>query len=122
VRADGDEDGAGRDDGDGGRSVPRRAASEDLGDALDGAAGDLTVSGDAMRWSPEQAAAPPSRPSSFPGLDVAAGLGSALGLDPAQVRRLVSGAVTRMATIAGEAVAELRQRASDAFPPGDERR
>ncbi len=101
--------------------VPRRAASEDLSDALDGAGGDLTISGDAMRWSPEQAAAPPPPPSSFPGLDVAAGLGAVLGLDPAQVRRLVSGAVTRMATIAGEAVTELRQRASDAFP-GDERR
>ncbi len=100
--------------------VPPRAASEDLSDALDGAGGDLTVSGDAMRWSPEQAAAPAPPPSSFPGLDVAAGVGSALGLDPAVVRRLVSGAVTRMATIAGEAVAELRQRASDVFP-GDER-
>jgi serine/threonine-protein kinase RsbW len=101
---------------------PRRAASEDLSDALDGAGGDLTISGDAMRWSPEQAAAPAPPPSSsFPGLDVAAGLGSVLGLDPAQVRRLVSGVVTRMATIAGEAVTELRQRASDAFP-GDERR
>lgn len=101
--------------------APRRAASEDLSDALDGAGGDLTVSGDAMRWSPEQAGAPAQSPPSFPGLDVAAGIGSALGLDPAVVRRLVSGAVTRMATIAGEAVTELRQLASDAFP-GDERR
>jgi serine/threonine-protein kinase RsbW len=100
--------------------VPRRAASEDLSDALDGAGGDLTISGDAMRWSPGQAAAP-APPSSFPGLDAAAGLGSVLGLDPAAVRRLVSGAVTRMATIAGEAVTELRQRAADVFP-GDERR
>jgi serine/threonine-protein kinase RsbW len=98
--------------------APRRAASDDLSDALDGAVGDLTVSGDAMRWSPEQAAAP-APPQAFPGLDVAAGLGSVLGLDPAVVRRLVSGAVTRMATIAGEAVTELRQRASDAFPDRD---
>ncbi len=101
--------------------LPRRAASEDLSDALDGAGGDLTISGDAMRWSPEQAQDPAPRPTSFPGLDVAAGIGSVLGLEPALVRRLVSGAVTRMATIAGEAVTELRQRASDAFP-GDERR
>ena len=97
--------------------APRRAAGDDLSEALDGAVGDLTVSGDAMRWSPEQAAAPAPGPSpALPGLDVAAGLGSVLGLDPAVVRRLVSGAVTRMATIAGEAVTELRQRASDAFP------
>ncbi len=100
---------------------PRRAASDDLSDALDGAVGDLTVSGDAMRWSPEQAAAA-TPPAAFPGLDVAAGSGSVLGLDAAAVRRLVSGAVTRMATVAGEAVAELRQRAADAFPGGDDRR
>ncbi|MGY1606414.1 MULTISPECIES: hypothetical protein [unclassified Geodermatophilus] len=100
--------------------APRRAASDDLCDALDGAGGDLTVSADAMRWSPEQAAAPePAR--AFPGLDAAAGIGEFLGLDPAAVRRLVSGAATRLATVAGDAVAELRQLAADAFP-GDDRR
>ena len=52
--------------------VPRRAASEDLSDALDGAVGDLTVSGDAMRWSPEHAAVPAPGPG-LPGLDVVPG-------------------------------------------------
>ena len=99
--------------------APRRAASDDLSDALDGAGGDLTISGDAMRWSPGHADAP--APPAYPALDVAAGIGEFLGFDPAAVRRLVSGAATRLATVAGEAVAELRQMASDAFP-GDDRR
>ena len=93
----------------------------DLSDALDGAGADLTVSGDAMRWSPEQAGAA-DPPSAFSGLDVAAGIGEFLGLDPAAVRRLVSGAAGRLAAVAGGAVAELRQLAADAFPPGDDRR
>ena len=103
--------------------APRRAAGDDLSDALDGAVGDLTVSGDAMRWSPEHAAVPAPGPGlpGLPGLDVAAGLGSVLGLDPAVVRRLVSTAVTRLAAVAGGAVSELRQLASDALPR-DERR
>lgn len=100
--------------------APRRAAGDDLSDALDGAVGDLTVSGDAMRWSPEHAAAP-APTSALPGLDVAAGLGSVLGLDPAVVRRLVSTAVTRLAAVAGGAVSELRQLASDALPRDDRR-
>ncbi len=100
-------------------SAPGRAPSDDLADALDGAGGDLTVSADAMRWSPDQAATPaPS--AAFPGLDVAVGIGEFLGLDPAALRRLVSGAATRLATVAGDAVAELRQLAADRFP-GDDR-
>ncbi|SFP90151.1 serine/threonine-protein kinase RsbW [Geodermatophilus dictyosporus] len=92
-----------------------------LADALDGAAGDVTVSGDAMRWSPERTEErPPS--SGFPGVDVAAGLGSFLGLDPAAVRRLVSGALTRLSGAVGDAVGELRQLARDVRPGGDEDR
>ncbi|TFV63792.1 hypothetical protein E4P41_03475 [Geodermatophilus sp. DF01-2] len=79
-------------------------------DAIDGATGDITMSGDAMRWSPELAEAQPrTTSSSFPGVDVAAGFGSLLGLDGAGVRRLVSGAVTSLTTAAGDVVAELRQ-------------
>jgi serine/threonine-protein kinase RsbW len=100
--------------------APDRAAhsAADLADALDGAGGDVTVSGDAMRWSPEPAE-PPAPPAGFPGLDVAAGLGMALGLDPASVRRLVSGALTRLSGAVGDAVGELRQLARDVRPGGD---
>ncbi|NEK57082.1 hypothetical protein GCU56_04245 [Geodermatophilus sabuli] len=80
-----------------------------VAEAIDGATGDLTMSGDAMRWSPELAEAQTRPPaSSFPGLDVAVGFGSLLGLDGAQVRRLVSGAVTSLTTVAGDVVSELR--------------
>ncbi len=90
-----------------------------LADALDGAGGDVTVSGDAMRWSPERAEVPPP-PAGFTGLDVAAGLGMVLGLDPASVRRLVSGALTRLSGAVGDAVGELRQLARDVRPGGDD--
>ncbi len=96
-------------------------ARSELTDALEGATGDVSVSGDAMRWSPDQADLPTAVPSS-PGLDVAAGLGSVLGLDPAEVRRLVTGAVDRFATVAGGVADGLAQLARDAFPGGDERR
>ena len=83
-------------------------------ESIDGATGDITMSGDAMRWSPEladgQARAVGSLPpGSLPGVDVAAGFGALLGLDAPGVRRLVSGAVTSLATVAGDVVAELRQ-------------
>jgi hypothetical protein len=83
-------------------------------ESIDGATGDITMSGDAMRWSPEladgQARAVGSlAPGSLPGVDVAAGFGALLGLDAPGVRRLVSGAVTSLATVAGDVVAELRQ-------------
>jgi hypothetical protein len=83
-------------------------------ESIDGATGDITMSGDAMRWSPEladgQARAVGSlAPGALPGVDVAAGFGALLGLDAPGVRRLVSGAVTSLATVAGDVVAELRQ-------------
>ena len=73
-------------------------------ESIDGATGDITMSGDAMRWSPEladgQARAVGSlAPGSLPGVDVAAGFGALLGLDAPGVRRLVSGAVTSLATV-----------------------
>ena len=77
--------------------------------ALDGATGDYAVSGDAMRWSPDLADEP-SRPQGggLPGVDVAAGLGSMLGLDAAGVRRLVSGALFSLTSAASDVVSELR--------------
>ena len=81
-----------------------------VSEALDGATGDYAVSGDAMRWSPELAETP-SRTAlgEMAGLDVAAGLGSVLGLDGAGVRRLVTGAFLSLTSAAGDVVSELRQ-------------
>jgi hypothetical protein len=81
-------------------------------ESIDGATGDITMSGDAMRWSPELAdgqARVVAVPGALPGVDVAAGFGALLGLDGPGVRRLVTGAVTSLATVAGDVVAELRQ-------------
>jgi hypothetical protein len=75
--------------------------------ALDGATGDYAVSGDAMRWSPELADQP-GRSTAVPGMDVAVGLGSVLGLDAAGVRRLVSGALFSLTSAASDVVSELR--------------
>jgi hypothetical protein len=81
-----------------------------LAQALDGSTGDYAVSGDAMRWSPELAEAPVGAPlGELSGLEVAAGLGTVLGLDGAGVRRLVSGAFFSLTSAAGEVVSELRQ-------------
>jgi hypothetical protein len=77
--------------------------------ALDGATGDYAVSGDAMRWSPELAEQPGrSAGSGVPGMDVAVGLGSVLGLDASGVRRLVSGALFSLTSAASDVVSELR--------------
>jgi hypothetical protein len=79
-------------------------------DAIDGATGDITMSGDAMRWSPELADGQArTAAASYPGVEVAAGFGSLLGLDGAGVRRLVAGAVNSLASVAGDVVSELRQ-------------
>ena len=75
--------------------------------ALDGATGDYAVSGDAMRWSPELAEHS-GRTAAVPGMDVAVGLGSVLGLDAAGVRRLVSGALFSLTSAASDVVSELR--------------
>ncbi len=93
-------------------------------ESIDGATGDITMSGDAMRWSPELAdgqARAVGSPGALPGVDVAAGFGALLGLDAPGVRRLVSGAVTSLATVAGDVVAELRQltRATEDEEPAD---
>jgi hypothetical protein len=83
-----------------------------LAESIDGATGDWSVSGDAMRWSPSLADRGPEEspaPGPLAGLDVAAGLGSVLGLDSGGVRRLVSGALNSLTVAASDVVSELRQ-------------
>lgn len=80
--------------------------------SIDGAIGDWSVSGDAMRWSPALAdRGPESMPpaGALAGLDVAAGLGAVLGLESGGVRRLVSGALSSLSVAASDVVQELRQ-------------
>jgi hypothetical protein len=80
--------------------------------SIDGATGDWSMSGDAMRWSPELADQGPSN-GDLRGVELAAGFGPGLGLDVAGMRRLVSGALTSLGTVASEVVndvvSEIRQ-------------
>jgi hypothetical protein len=76
--------------------------------AIDGATGDWSMSGDAMRWSPDLAEQGPSA-GELRAVDLAAGLGAGLGLDATSVRRLVSGALTSIGSVASDVVSELRQ-------------
>ena len=84
------------------------AAENPVAAAIDGATGDWSMSGDAMRWSPELAELGPGA-GELPGLDVAVGIGAGLGLDMDSVRRLVSGALTSLGTVATDVVTEIRQ-------------
>jgi hypothetical protein len=77
--------------------------------AIDGATGDWSMSGDAMRWSPDLAERGPVEGGELRGVDVAAGMGSGLGLDMNGVRRLVSGALTSLGAVATDVVSEFRQ-------------
>jgi hypothetical protein len=79
-----------------------------IAEAIDGATGDWSMSGDAMRWSPDLAHHEPSL-GELRGMDVAAGIGAGLGLDMTGVRRLVSGALTSLGAVATEVVTEFRQ-------------
>jgi hypothetical protein len=76
--------------------------------SIDGATGDWSMSGDAMRWSPELAEQGPSS-GELRAVDLATGLGTGLGLDATSVRRLVSGALTSIGSVASDVVSELRQ-------------
>jgi hypothetical protein len=78
-------------------------------EAIDGATGDWSMSGDAMRWSPDLASRGPVEGGELRSLDVAAGLGTGLGLDMNGVRRLVSGALNSLGSVANDVVSELRQ-------------
>src|SRR3954469_18711980 len=110
----------------GGSTAPLEGAMDTRDDAiaqaLDGATGDYAVSGDAMRWWPDLAAQPARSPGGgLPGVDVAGGLGSVLGLDAAGVRRLVSGALFSISRPGSAGVSERRQlpraSSSDDEPP-----
>ena len=79
-----------------------------VAEAIDGATGDWSMSGDAMRWSPDLAEHGPAA-GELRGVDIAAGVGSGLGLDMAGVRRLVSGALTSLGAVATDVVSEFRQ-------------
>ncbi len=83
-------------------------AGNPVADAIDGATGDWSMSGDAMRWSPELAERGPAG-GELLGLDTAMVVGAGLGLDLGGVRRLVSGALNSLGTVATDVVTELRQ-------------
>jgi hypothetical protein len=76
--------------------------------SIDGATGDWSMSGDAMRWSPDLAEAGAAA-GELRGLDVASGFGAGLGLDMDGIRRLVSGALTSLGSVATEVVTEFRE-------------
>jgi hypothetical protein len=97
----------------------RGNAENPVAEAIDGATGDWSMSGDAMRWSPELAERGPGA-GELPGLDVAVGIGAGLGLDMDSVRRLVTGALTSLGTVATDVVTEFRQltRGSSEDGPG----
>jgi hypothetical protein len=78
--------------------------------AIDGATGDWSMSGDAMRWSPELAERGAAA-GELRGLESAVGLGGGLGLDMTGVRRMVSGALSSLGSVASDVVTELRQLA-----------
>ena len=79
-----------------------------VAESIDGATGDWSMSGDAMRWSPDLAAGGPAA-GELRGVDVAAGLGAGLGLDMTGMRRLVSGALSSLGAVASDVVTEFRQ-------------
>ena len=79
-----------------------------IADAIDGATGDWSMSGDAMRWSPDLADREVPA-GELRGMDVAAGLGAGLGLDMTGVRRLVTGALNSLGAVASDVVTEFRQ-------------
>ena len=90
-------------------------------ESIDGATGDWSMSGDAMRWSPDLAAHG-AIAGELRGVDVAAGLGSGLGLDMSGVRRLVSGAMNSLGAVANDVVSEFRQLTRGNTEDGDAER
>lgn len=79
-----------------------------VAEAIDGATGDWSMSGDAMRWSPDLAARGPAA-GELRGVDAASGVGTSLGLDMTGVRRLVTGALNSLGAVASDVVSEFRQ-------------
>ena len=95
-----------------------QVAANPVAQAIDGATGDWSMSGDAMRWSPELAEHGPVG-TELPGLDVAVGIGAGLGLDMDSVRRLVTGALTSLGTVATDVVTEFRSLTRGPSPDDD---
>src|SRR3954465_4833750 len=89
-------------------AASRREAGNPGAQSIDGATGDWSMSGDAMRWSPDLAEKGPAA-GELRGIDVGAGFGSGRGRDMNGVRRLVSGALNSLGTVASDVVTELRQ-------------
>jgi hypothetical protein len=79
-----------------------------IAEAIDGATGDWSMSGDAMRWSPDLAARGPSG-GELRGIESGSGVGTALGLDMTGMRRLVTGALNSLGNVANDVVNEFRQ-------------
>jgi hypothetical protein len=100
-------------------AASEHVAVNPVAEAIDGATGDWSMSGDAMRWSPELAERGPSS-GELRGIDVAAGFGSGLGLDMNGVRRLVSGALNSLGTVASDVVTEIRQLTRGSSPEDDD--
>jgi len=90
-----------------------------VAEAIDGATGDWSMSGDAMRWSPDLAERRPTV-GELRGMDVAAGIGAGLGLDMNGVRRLVTGALNSLGAVASDVVTEFRQLTRGTAPEDDE--
>jgi len=91
---------------------PALGAPDPVATSIDGATGDWSVSGDAMRWSPALAErGPESVPpgGTLAGLDTTTGFGSVLGLEAGGVRRLVSEALSSLSVAASDVVQEFRQ-------------
>jgi len=82
--------------------------SNPVAEAIDGATGDWSMSGDAMRWSPDLAARAPAA-GELRAVEAATGVGTNLGLDMTGMRRLVTGALTSLGSVATDVVHEFRQ-------------
>ena len=79
-----------------------------VAEAIDGATGDWSMSGDAMRWSPDLAEHGPAA-GELRGVDIAAGRRPCPGRARCPRRRLVSGALTSLGAVATDVVSEFRQ-------------
>ena len=98
------------------------ARNNPVTDAIDGATGDWSMSGDAMRWSPDLVERTPAG-GDLGGLGSGSGVGPTLGLDVSGMRRLVTGALSSLGAVATDVVSELRQLTRGPSPddPADPR-
>jgi hypothetical protein len=79
-----------------------------VAESIDGATGDWSMSGDAMRWVPELAERGAAT-GELGGLQSAAGSGAGLAPGVDGIRRLVTGALNSLGAVATDVVTELRQ-------------